>query len=53
MEDGPWICRGHAVLLEEYDEITKATKVKFKSLASWVRIYDLPTGSGQIIQDTN
>lgn len=44
MEEGPWFFRGHAVLLEEYDGITKPSKVKFKYLAVWVRIYDLPTG---------
>ncbi|XP_021303063.1 uncharacterized protein LOC8083790 [Sorghum bicolor] len=44
MDEGPWIFRGHAVLLEEYDGITKPSKVRFKYLATWVRIYDLPTG---------
>ena len=27
MEEGPWIFRGHAVLLEEYDGVTKPSKV--------------------------
>jgi hypothetical protein len=44
MEEGPWIFRGHVVLLEEYDGITKLSKVKFKNLDVWVRIYDLPIG---------
>ena len=44
MNEGPWIFRGNAVLLEEYDGITKPSKVKFKSVAMWARIYDLPTG---------
>jgi hypothetical protein len=44
MDEGPWIFRGHAVLLEEYDGITKPSKMKFKNLNVWVRIYDLPTG---------
>jgi hypothetical protein len=44
MDEGPWIFRGHAVLLEEYDGIMKLSKVKFKYLAAWIRIYDLPIG---------
>lgn len=44
MDEGPWIFRGYAVLLEEYDGITKPSKVKFKNMVAWVRIYDLPTG---------
>ena len=44
MDEGPWFFRGHAVLLEEYDGITKPSKVQFNHLAMWVRIYDLPTG---------
>ncbi|XP_066397871.1 uncharacterized protein [Miscanthus floridulus] len=44
MDEGPWIFRGYAVLLEEYDGITKPSKIKFKNMTAWVRIYDLPTG---------
>ena len=44
MDEGPWIFRGHAILLEEYDGITKPSKVRFKYLATCVRIYDLPIG---------
>ena len=44
VDEGPWIFRGHVILLEEYDGITKPSKVKFKNLNVWVRIYDLPTG---------
>ncbi|TVU49586.1 hypothetical protein EJB05_00900, partial [Eragrostis curvula] len=44
MDEGPWFFRGNAVLLEEYDGITKPSSVKFKYFAMWVRIYDLPTG---------
>jgi hypothetical protein len=42
MEEGPWIFRENVVLLEEYDGITKPSKVVFNSLSIWVRIYDLP-----------
>ena len=44
MDEGPWIFRGHAVLLEEYDGVTKPSKVEFKTLSIWARVYDLPTG---------
>jgi len=44
LDDGPWLFRGNAVLLEEYDGITKPSIVKFKDLSIWVRVYDLPTG---------
>lgn len=44
MDEGPWIFRGYAVLLEEYDGITKPSKIKFKKMIAWARIYDLPTG---------
>ena len=36
--------RGNAVLIEEYDGIIKPSIVKFKNLALWVHVYDLPTG---------
>lgn len=36
MDEGPWIFRGNAVLLEEYDGITKPLMVKFNDLAIWV-----------------
>lgn len=42
MDEGPWIFRGYVVLLEEYDGITKPSKIKFKNMIAWVRIYDLP-----------
>jgi hypothetical protein len=43
MEEGPWFFRGNIVLLEEYDGVTKPSIVKFKKLAIWARVYDLPT----------
>ena len=30
--------------MEEYDGVTKPSKVKFKYLAAWIHIYDLPIG---------
>lgn len=44
MDEGPWFFRGNVVLLEEYDGITKPSKVKLNKLAIWVHICDLPTG---------
>lgn len=44
LDDGPWFFRGNAVLLEEYDGITKPSTVKFRNLNIWVRVYDVPTG---------
>jgi hypothetical protein len=44
IDEGPWIFRGNDVLIDEYDGITKPSTVKFKNLAIWARIYDLPTG---------
>jgi hypothetical protein len=44
IDEGPWIFRGNAVLIEEYDGITKPSTVKFKNLPIWAHIYDLPTG---------
>jgi hypothetical protein len=43
MEEGPWFFRANAVLLEEYDGVTKSSLMKFKYFAMWVHIYDLPT----------
>jgi hypothetical protein len=43
MEEGPWLFRGNVVLLEKYDGVTKPSTVKFKKLAIWARVYDLPT----------
>jgi hypothetical protein len=43
MEEGPWLFRGNAVLLEKYDGVTKPSTVKFKKLAIWAHVYDLPT----------
>ena len=42
MEEGPWIFRGNAVLIEEYDGVTRPSAISFRSLAVWARIYDLP-----------
>ena len=44
MDGGPWFFRGDAVLLEEYDGITKPSMVKFRNLNLWVQVYDVPTG---------
>jgi hypothetical protein len=43
LDDGPWFFRGNAVLLEEYDGISKPSTMEFKNLSLWARVYDLPT----------
>lgn len=43
MDEGPWIIRGYAVMLEVYDGVSKPSSVVFKNLVMWVRLYDLPT----------
>lgn len=39
---GPWIYRGDAFLITEYDGKSRPSDVKLNSLPVWVRIYDLP-----------
>lgn len=42
MEEGPWIFRGNAFLVAEYDGVTRPSAIKFEHMSVWVRIYDLP-----------
>lgn len=42
LQGGPWIHRGDALLVADFDGITCPSKVPLESVPIWVRIYDLP-----------
>lgn len=42
IQGGPWIHRGDALLVAEFDGITCLSKVTLDVIPVWVRIYDLP-----------
>ncbi|EEE51937.1 hypothetical protein OsJ_33563 [Oryza sativa Japonica Group] len=42
MGGGPWIHRGDALLVGEFDGITSPSRVPLEVVPIWVRIYDLP-----------
>lgn len=42
IQGGPWIHRGDALLVAEFDGITCPSKVTLDVIPVWVRIYDLP-----------
>jgi hypothetical protein len=39
---GPWSFRGDAVILVQYDGLTKLSEVTIESIPLWIRIYDIP-----------
>lgn len=41
-QGGPWIHRGDALLVGEFDGITSPSRVPLEVVPIWVRIYDLP-----------
>jgi hypothetical protein len=41
-EQGPWIFRGHGVLIEKYDGSRKASEVELFRIQAWVQIHDVP-----------
>lgn len=42
MEGGPWIHKGDALIVVEYDELTRPSEIKINTIGLWVRFYDLP-----------
>ncbi|EEE51985.1 hypothetical protein OsJ_33665 [Oryza sativa Japonica Group] len=42
LQGGPWIHRGDALLVAEFDGLTCPSKILLNSVPIWVRIYDLP-----------
>lgn len=44
MNNGPWLFRNSAVVLEEYDGITNVHEYKLDRIPVWARIIELPDG---------
>ncbi|KAL6659188.1 hypothetical protein ACP70R_003228 [Stipagrostis hirtigluma subsp. patula] len=42
MEEGPWLFRGNAMLMSEYDGVVKPSMMELVDLPVWIQIYDLP-----------
>nr|XP_020190890.1 uncharacterized protein LOC109776643 [Aegilops tauschii subsp. strangulata] len=42
MQEGPWHFRGDAVILKEYDGVTKPSNVKLDTIEIWIQIHDVP-----------
>ena len=42
MHEGPWHFRGDAVILKEYDGVTKPSNVKLDTIEIWIQIHDVP-----------
>jgi hypothetical protein len=44
MEGGPWVFRGHPVILAPYDGFTKPSEIPLNKFKIWIQIHDLPDG---------
>ncbi|KAM0870308.1 hypothetical protein ACQ4PT_040100 [Festuca glaucescens] len=44
MEQGPWLFRQCAVLIEPYDGLSKAESVEMEFMPIWMQIHELPEG---------
>ncbi|KAK3135743.1 hypothetical protein QOZ80_5BG0422860 [Eleusine coracana subsp. coracana] len=42
VEGGPWRHKGDALIMVAYDGLIRPSEVQFKSIALWIRFYDLP-----------
>jgi hypothetical protein len=42
LEGGPWRHKGDALIVTHYDGLVRPLEVRIKSIALWVRFYDLP-----------
>ncbi|KAM0902678.1 hypothetical protein ACQ4PT_019134 [Festuca glaucescens] len=43
-EQGPWLFRQHAVLIEPYDGFSKAESIVLEYMPIWMQIHELPEG---------
>ena len=42
MQEGPWHFWGDAVILKEYDGVTKPSTVRLDTIEIWIQIHDVP-----------
>lgn len=50
MEEGPWNFRGNAVVLAEYDGVTKPSMVALDFLNIWIQIHDVPDKYAHLVK---
>jgi hypothetical protein len=52
-EEGPWLFRQHAVIIEKYDGLTDIDVVDLNFIAVWIQIHKLPVGYTKVPLITN